>query len=188
MRRAGRIARLLNRFRRGDEGSIAAEAVIVFPMMIWALLAGYVFSDAMRVKSLNTKAAYTVADALSREGSVNQNFVDRMSELAWMLTGGRDDTALRVTVLRYETATDTYRLSWSNTKGIWFTPLTEADLNAMRDRLPVAADMDSLILVETHMVYAPVYDVGLSDTDLLTFVITRPRYSPGLCWEQTLDC
>ena len=184
----GPLARLLRHYLRRDNGSIAAEAVIVFPMMIWAVLAGYVYSDAMRVKSLNTKAAYTVADALSREASVNQMFVDRMADLAWMLTGGREDTSMRITVIRYETATDRYTLSWSKETGDHFVPLTEPDLNAMRPQLPVAADMDSLILVETHMEYSPVYDVGLSDTELQTFVITRPRYSPGLCWEQSQDC
>lgn len=173
-------------FARGRDGSMSAEAVIIFPLLLWTLLAGYVFFDVQRVKSLNTKAAYTVADALSREDSINQTYVTRMGELAWLLTGGRAETSLRVSVIRYDG--QNFGLSWSRETGTHYSVLSQSDVDAMASDLPRAAALDSLIIVETHMPFEPAYDVGLPNMDLERRVITRPRFSPGLCWNDSTAC
>ena len=174
-------------FADNPQGSIAVEAVLIIPLLLWALLSGYVFFDAQRVKSLNTKSAYTIADALSREASVNETYVARMGELAWLLTGARADTSMRVSVLR--NTGEAYGLSWSRETGDYFSVLTQSDVDAMAAELPPSAPLDSLIVVETHMPFEPLYsNVGIPNTDLEMRVVTRPRYTPGLCWKDTTAC
>lgn len=181
-----RLRAAIARFADTSRGSIAVESVLIIPLMLWALLSGYVFFDAQRVKSLNTKAAYTIADALSREATINQSYIDSMGDLAWLLTGSRADTSLRVSVLR--NTGEAYELSWSRETGDFFTVLTDSDVISMRDEMPTSAPLDSLIVVETHMPFEPLYSVGVPDTDLEIRVVTRPRYAPGLCWADTTDC
>lgn len=177
------------RFRRSERGSISAEAVVILPMLVWALFAGYVYFDAARTRSLTVKAANVVADVLSREEAVDSAYLDRMQDLTWMLTGGRQRTSLRVTVVTYESLTDLYRVSWSQTRGTFYeAPLGDGGVAAIRDRLPVMSDFDRLIVVETQLPYSPVFDVGLPHMDLETFQVTRPRFTPGLCWADTSAC
>lgn len=187
-----RIGRLLKArltiFQRAGDGSISAEAVIIFPILLWALLATYVYFDAVRMKSLNIKAGYTIADALSREASVDNNQIGRLNDLAKLMTGGRTDTNLRVTVVNYDTDDDVYSVSWSKERGDRYLEMDDEELEAMRDRLPLANRFDSLILVETVLSYEPLFDVGMSTMELENFAVTRPRFTTGLCWNESTDC
>ena len=175
-------------FQRAGDGSISAEAVIIFPILLWALLATYVYFDAVRMKSLNIKAGYTIADALSREASVDNNQIGRLNDLAKLMTGGRTDTNLRVTVVNYDTDDDVYSVSWSKERGDRYLEMDDEELEAMRDRLPLANRFDSLILVETVLSYEPLFDVGMSTMELENFAVTRPRFTTGLCWNESTDC
>ena len=187
-----RIGRLLKArltiFQRAGDGSLSAEAVIIFPILLWALLATYVYFDAVRMKSLNIKAGYTIADALSREASVDNNQIGRLNDLAKLMTGGRTDTNLRVTVVNYDTDDDVYSVSWSKERGDRYLEMDDEELEAMRDRLPLANRFDSLILVETVLSYEPLFDVGMSTMELENFAVTRPRFTTGLCWNESTDC
>ena len=187
-----RISRLLKArltiFQRAGDGSISAEAVIIFPILLWALLATYVYFDAVRMKSLNIKAGYTIADALSREASVDNNQIGRLNDLAKLMTGGRTDTNLRVTVVNYDSDDDVYSVSWSKERGDRYLEMDDEELEAMRDRLPLANDFDSLILVENVVSYEPIFEVGMSTIELENFAVTRPRFTTGLCWDESTDC
>ena len=175
-------------FRSGVEGSISAEAVIILPIMLWALLATYVYFDAVRMKSLNIKAGYTIADALSRAATVDTNELKRLNELAWLMTGGRTSTNIRVTVVNYDPDDDVYSVSWSKERGDHYPEMDDEELEAMRDRLPLANSFDSLILVENVMSYEPLFEVGMSTMELENFAVTRPRFTTGLCWDDSTDC
>jgi hypothetical protein len=175
-------------YRRTVDGSIAAEAVVIFPILLWALLAAYVYFDAVRMKSLNIKAGYTVADALSRMASVDNTEMKRLSDLAWLMTGGRTETDLRITVVNYDSDDDVYSVSWSKELGDHYPEMDDEELEAMRDRLPLANSFDSLILVENVMSYEPIFEVGMSTMELENFAVTRPRFTTGLCWNETTDC
>lgn len=187
LRKGRSILHRLTGFLRRQDGTISTEAVIVTPLMIWAILFGYVYSDTMRVKSRTTKAAFTVADALSREASVNQNYIDRMAELTWLLTGGRFESSVRISVIRYD-ADAGYELSWSKAVGNDLSPYSQGDIDTIQGDLPLAAPMDSIILVDTNVPFTPIYQIGVTDMDLKSSAMTRPRYSPGLCWESSQDC
>lgn len=187
-------AGLMTRLRRflGDDrdGSMAVEAMFALPIMMWSLFAGYVYFDAQRMKTLNIKSAYTVADVLSREANVDSGDMDMMHGLAWMLSGARDDidVSLRVSVVRYDTDTDSYYVQWSQEEGDHWSAMTTGEANTMSDQLPMATDLDSLIVVQTYMMYTPIFDAGLSDTPLESIIVTRPRYTPGLCWDNGANC
>ena len=81
----------LRRFVRDTAGNMTLETVIWMPLMILVLGATFSFYEAFRQKSLNTKAAFTIADALSRETDpVDDQYLDGMLELLEFLT--TDDT------------------------------------------------------------------------------------------------
>ena len=182
------LRRRLVTFQRRADGSIAAEAVIIFPILLWALLATYVYFDAVRMKSLNIKAGYTIADALSRAASVDSNDMQRLNDLIWLMTGERTNNDLRVTVVNYDPDDDLYSVSWSKERGNHYTEMDDEELEAMRDRLPPANRFDSLILVENVVSYEPLFEVGMSTIELENFAVTRPRFTTGLCWDDSTDC
>ena len=63
----------IRQFRRDEEGSVIAEAVIMLPTLFAAVLATFVFFDAYRNQAINLKANYTISDAFSRESDMINN-------------------------------------------------------------------------------------------------------------------
>lgn len=180
--------RFLRRFRRDDEGSIAVEAILVFPVLFWAVLATFVYFDAFRSQSNNLKAAYTISDALSREtGYVTPEYLSSLYRLQEALTSSNHDTKVRVTVVRYDGNLDRYDVVWSQQEG-GASLLTSARLETMRDRLPVMPHNEILILYENWIAYEPIFSIGLDAFTFQNLVFTRPRFTPEqLCWNSVND-
>lgn len=170
------------RFAGETEGTVAIEAVIALPILFWAFLASFVYFDAYRQNSINIKAAYTVGDMLSREtNSIDGDYLDGMKSLFDYLAGPARNTKMRVTVLQWDEEDDAYIRDWSKTRGA-VTELTNNDLAALTNDLPIMADNERLILVETWSHYIPPFNVGLAERDMYNFVFTSPRFSPLLPW------
>ncbi|RYG93165.1 pilus assembly protein [Loktanella sp. IMCC34160] len=178
----------LRRFRRDDQGSIAVEAILVFPVLFWAVLATFVYFDAFRSQSNNLKAAFTISDALSREsGYVTPEYLTSLHRLQEALTSSNHDSRIRVTVIRYDEGADAYNVVWSQQQG-GANPLTTATLLSMRDRLPVMPDNEILILYENWIAYEPIFSIGLDAFTFQNMVFTRPRFTPDqLCWNSVND-
>lgn len=169
-------------FRKQQEGSISVEALLILPLLAWAYLATFVYFDAFRAKNTNLKAAYTISDAISREADVNDAYLNSMKRLLNFLTDSRHSTKMRVTVLSYRSSDDKYYLLWSKKRGPNISTLTNSDLETLRTKLPKITDFDTLIIVETFMAYEPAFNVGINALSIDNFVVTRPRFSPGLCF------
>ena len=58
---------LIRKTLKDEKGSFSVEAILMFPMLVWAFMAMYVFFEGLRESNINLKATYTVADLLSRE-------------------------------------------------------------------------------------------------------------------------
>lgn len=175
--------RILRRFRDRETGSFSIEAVLVLPMMAWVILSAFSYFDGLRQDNINIKAAHTLSDMLSRETvPIDDAYIDGMQSVLDFLTGNRYDTALRISVFRYDDADERFYLNWSQaTNG---TPaLTDETMNQVEDRLPITAGGDTIIAVETWIDYKGLYTYALEDTLLYQFTVTRARYVPQLVYQ-----
>ena len=178
-----RLPQPLRRFARDSRGTMTIEAVIMFPVLFWALLAMLVFFDAYRQSSLNVKAAYTIGDMISREvDPISPTYLDGARHLFTELARSSSDAKMRVTVVYYNESQKRFYRDWSHQRG-GVNVLTDTDILAMKDRLPAVPNNERLILVETWADYDPPFNVGIKRQDLYNFVFTRPRFAPQVKFE-----
>ncbi|WP_156800941.1 TadE/TadG family type IV pilus assembly protein [Oceaniovalibus guishaninsula] len=176
-------------FLRDESGTLSLEAVIVFPLLIWATLGMYVFFDAFRSSSDSERAAYAISDMLSREKSyVTPEYLTALHNVQKVLSNARFDTRIRTSVIGWNKAAADYQLRWSKTSGS-LGALQQSDLQAatLRARLPLIADGDQMILLETFTDYSPPVNFGLDPMTLENFVVVRPRQTARLCWNSQND-
>ena len=68
---------------------------------------------------------------------------------------------------------------FSRTPGNKMPQLNDAALEyARKDRIPLMADNDSVVIVETEVAYDPGFEVGIPNHSFDNFIVTRPRYYP----------
>ena len=175
----------LRQFRRDEEGSMLAEAVIMFPTLFAAVLATFVFFDAFRNQSINLKAAYTVSEALSRESDLITNtYMVNAWRMHRFLTNSPSLTRLRVSLIQYDADNDEVLLVWSRHKGGAGT-LNQNRVNAMvaADAIPVMPHLETLIVVQTWVDYEPNFSIGMAGFSFENTIFTRPRFAPnGICY------
>ena len=173
------LARSLRKFRN-ENGSFSVEAVLMFPLLIWAFVAMFVFFEGLRESNINLKATYTVSDLLSRETElIDQTYLDGMSDVYSWLSRSRNEVNLRVTAVRYDAATDSHIRMWS--EGVGKVGLTQEEVNSVvTPNVPIMADAAWAIVVETWATYTPVMEIGLAETDIYNLVVTAPRFSDQL--------
>ena len=168
---------LIRRFRLDERAAVAMEAVIILPLLAWALMGSFVFFDAFRTYNSSIKATYAVADVLSRQTSTVFAYdIEGMHTIFNHLVRSNGGTRMRVTQINYNGPTDTYRVDWSyatNGEARLFT----ANLVDMEELLPVMANAERIILVETFVPYRPAFDMGLNLLTFSNFTFTRPRYA-----------
>lgn len=185
--------KFLRRFCSDTDGSVAVELVLVVPMLVWALLSTFVYFDAYRMESVNTRAGLTLADMISREQvPVSENYIDAMQGLLSVLAFSDSDPGLRVTVFRYDAPADAYQTIWSRHRSMP-DALDDVDLLDLRNRLPLMADNSRAILVETNADYrarmkmgiGPFQDTNLDDVAFRSFTVISPRFLGTICFDPT---
>lgn len=178
------VLRLARHFAKDTRGSLSVETVLVFPMLAWVYAAGFVFFDAFRADTNSVKGSYTVSDILSRQTTpINQADVNGLRQIFNYVTGSPDEaTSLVLTAVSWDIAENDYRVIWSSASGTEDTH-TDATLRAEADRLPVISVGDTLIVVETEMLYRPPLNVGLPELMLREFVPSRPRFASWVMFE-----
>ncbi len=174
----GRLHHRLRRFLHDRRGAYSVEAILVLPVLIWANLGTYAYFDAFDTIDSSQKAAYTVADAISRQTRpLTAADIDGMARLFAYLTHARDETGLRVSSIGYDAGADRYRVIWSHGSGGGAT-LDGDGLSALRGRLPSLSAGETLIVVESRLRYVPFFDMGLAPSDFRDVIVTRPRLAP----------
>ncbi len=181
-------------FARGEGAGLTVETVIVFPFLLWALAALYVFWDAYRADTASLRATYTVADLISRGGSrLDQPYLDAMRGMLDALAAGgraggagRDGPAsLRMSVVRNPTPAeepdeDALWLEWSRESG----DVARVDAIAeIRAHVPALAEGDRVVVIETLVPWSPLVELGLPARRLANVAVTRPRFGGRVCWE-----
>ena len=177
----------LKRNLRDEKGSFSVEAILMFPLLVWAFIAMYVFYEGLRESNINLKATYTIGDLLSRETDViNQNYLDGMNGVYAWLSRSATPVSLRVSVVRYDAANDSHIMVWS--RGVDQPNLLQQEVtDRIAQHIPIMADADTVIVVESWTTYDPIMDIGLSDTDIYNLVVTAPRFSKQLLFEGVGD-
>ena len=173
--------RRLKRFQGRESGSISVEAVLIAPMLFWAIMAGYTFFEAYRQSASNIKAAHTIGDLISRETrEINSVYIDSMEEMFSLMVVNEADLKFRVSLVLYDEATNSHTVNWSAIRGGYTEKLTDANIDQYRDALPPMSDQNTLILVETSNTFVPPFSVGLGNIELDNFIFTRPRFANNI--------
>ncbi len=176
------INRIFRGFRRDQDGSISVEAVLIFPLLCWAYLGTFVFFDAFKAQSTAVKSTYTISDVLSRETSAfTPNYLSALWRLQKFLTTSNQEPRLRISEITFNEAQNKYSVVWSQVRGT-LPALTTARLQNYLSQIPVMPDGEKVVIVETWVVYEPVFTIGLNAFVFQNFVVTRPRFAPQLCW------
>ena len=174
----------LRTFGRKSDGSLSVEAIMVFPLLAWAYMGMYFFFDAYRQQNVNLLAAYTVADLLSREVDViDWAYITGVNTFFDYLTTSAEDTEIRITAVYWDEDINKHIMLWSKgTRGK--ADLTQAQIETYyRDEIPVMADKDTAILVETWAYFEPIVKIGLPSVTFDNLIVTSPRFAPQLCYE-----
>ena len=173
-------------FARREDGVIALEAMIMMPLLFWTFLALFSIFDTFRIYAANQKAAFTVSDAISRETvPIDAAYLNGVHDMFEYLAMNNGQTAMRVSVIRFDAGNNTHELDWSQVRGYGHSALSDAQVAGWAGRLPVMVDNERIIVVETWSTFEPAFRTGLERQEITNFVFTRPRYAPQVCW---LNC
>jgi len=177
-----RILTRLKRFTKDQHGSTSVEAVLILPILIWGYVALFVYYDAFRTQNINLKAAYTLADMISREDQVlNPAYINGLNQVYDYLTNNSQVTSIRVSSITWDAVNNRYMVQWSYaTKN---APIQDdGTINTFAGQLPTIPVGDTLIVVETSLEYKPLFDVGVRAKTFTQFIPTRPRFHSKICY------
>jgi Flp pilus assembly pilin Flp len=202
------VQRSFYRYVRDEDGTVLVEFLIILPLLIWAMIAIFVYWDVFRTQNTAQKAAYSLADVISRQkDSLSPSFVDGMQGLfEFLMLSNSREGKIRITSLIFdngedpaETATgdDKYELLFSVSPMDNLPELTEDDLQDLKGKIPRMSDRDSVVIVETNVKFSPAFDVGLGGLlaqrftglggqEFTEFIVTRPRFKPRICLDDGL--
>jgi hypothetical protein len=140
----------------------------------------FVFWDAFKTQNINLKASYTIADMISREQEmICDAYIDGARSIYAFLSPGDTNHQVRVTSVRQVRDEDD-NLEWEFWSFATDGMLPYTDLDQFQDMLPMMADFDSLLIVNTATDWTPIFNAGLSAMTLSETVVTSPRFSPQI--------
>lgn len=187
-----RLTAQLRHFVRDESGVVLAEFLILLPMMIWALLAIFVYWDAYRAIGVAQKASYAVSDVISRQDDVPRAFLNGMDDVMAMMVDKAvpGDIRMRITSVEWDRTRNRFDVLFSHSPGNRLPALTAAQINNLsgdyRPRIPTIADHDSVVILETEIDHTPIFRVGVPAKAVKNLVITRPRYRRRICLVESM--
>lgn len=173
-------------FVRSEEGSQTIAFLVLLPLLVWSIMAMLTFTDAFRVRGMATDATAVVADSLSRQTTpIDADDLLGLQSVVEQLTGY--EVSLRVTQVRCILNCDSLErriLAVDFSQGIGLDSLLDLDFIAglSRERVPLMANGDRLVLVETSFMHEPIAQIGLEGMEVNVSHATRMRFAPQLCW------
>lgn len=172
----------IKRFIREDAGTVMAETVLVLPMLLWSYLALFVYWDSFRSMNNVQKASYTISDTISREMvTLPSSYFDGLKSVMEVLIDKDQDVKMRVTSITYNEDNLQFEVLWSYSPFGGLPELTTLKLQDVKNRIPKMSDADFATIVETEVGFIPAFNVGLNNTTLKQFIITRPRFVAPTC-------
>lgn len=175
------LRRRLTRFHREEDGMVLTEFLVLLPLLVWAFLAIFVYWDSFRTINEAQKASYAVADLVSRQkNDITTTTINGLDDTMKMMMTDSGAVRVRVTSVQRSTA-GSYVVLFSRSAGNTMTNLTNAAVNGMAADVPVMSALDSVVIVETEVDYAPAFDVGITNKTFRSFIVTRPRNLLRIC-------
>ncbi len=172
----------LHSFAHKEEGSVSIEALIMMPVVFWVYAAMFTIFQTYQEYTVNQQAAYTIGDMISRETlPLDGDYLDGVQELLDYMTNSKTQSTVRVSSLQYNAAAKRFYLHWSRARGS-AQPVTDADVSAWTDRLPIMPDGEYIVVTETWTQYTPPFNIGLGQPDIKNFIFTRARYAPRVLY------
>ena len=96
-----KLTAALRQLRADETGSASVEFVVAVPLVAFWFAGSYTFFDAYANNARSLKATYTIADILSRQTEVDNDYIDDMNRLFANLAGeAESQTWLRVTSIQ----------------------------------------------------------------------------------------
>ncbi|MDU8929985.1 pilus assembly protein [Alisedimentitalea sp. MJ-SS2] len=177
-------------FARDDSrGSVSVEAALIFPVVMWALLAMFVFFEGYRQSGINHKAANTIADMYSRETmAITPLYVDNTKDLFDIMSEANSDTRVRISVIKWSKRKNRYEVDWSEVRGGSINTMSDSTVAMVSDKLPTLPPEERVILVETWSTFTPLFNIGMDPVEIRTFVFTRLRFAPQLPFCRSGNC
>lgn len=200
-----KIKHSLVKFLRDESGLILAEALIMLPLLIWALVAMFIYWDVFRTINVTQKAGYSIADLLSRQRDVmTLNFANGLQNIMDFLTPGGHPVVMRITSLECtapngnnncDATNGSYKLLFSFSPGAKVTGLTQTDIQAWKAvKIPTLVNGESVFVVETSVAFKTKMQtvlagllINVNNQTFGDFIVTRPR-NRRLCLEGTNTC
>jgi hypothetical protein len=174
----------LRHFAQYEEGSSSLEAILIWPLLLWAYGATFVYFDAFKAKNQAIKASYTVSDTISREyNAVNDTYIATMYDMLNMLSNSNHPAKMRISSIQYRASANGYRVVWSKAAGNGMLALNNSTIDQILSSLPVMPDGEQVIVVETKSLYEPFMNVGCGAIEHKNIVVTRPRFVAHICFQ-----
>lgn len=181
------LARQIRRFRDQEDGLVMTEFLILLPLLVWTFMALFIYWDAFRTINQAQKAAYSVADLISRQSEIDSNFVNGIQTVTEYLLEDSPRIGIRITSVKFKEEDNSFYVLFSRSPGNRMSVQNNATVNksTFRERIPLMADQDSVVVVETEVEYSPGFDVGIPYSTFRNFIVTRPRDYLQVCFTGT---
>lgn len=176
------------RFVRDTHASATVEAVLILPLLLAWFVGSFVFFDGFKNRNTALKATYTIGDILSRRTKgVTPEYIGHLQQLYDRLTYTSGSSALRVTSLEW--SGEEHRVVWSRSSKDTLSVQTNTTVkfDSFKNRVPMMAVDETVILVETFTDYNPAFNVGWEHRVFENFVVTSPRFASCLPWDNGAD-
>lgn len=175
----------LSGFARGDRGAISVETVLILPLLGWALVATVAFTDAFRHQSTLLRSVYTVTDLVTKSSEVRPSDIDGFYTFLRRINETSMPIRMRISLIGWDSDEEQLRVVWSNADHAGsFGALDDAALNAaIASQVPRITQGETLVLTEAWLQYTPPFQVGLSARTMSELAIMRPRFAPGIRYD-----
>ncbi len=173
------MKRLLSAFRafkKDETATLTVEFVILMPVLIFWFIGSVVFYDAFDARAGAQKTSYTLADIVSRQSEVSNDFIDQLLVLQNRMLPLEPVGSVRVSTLQVSDAGN-LEVLWSySTEGTALT-IDDVDLTS----LPPMDVEDSVVIVESYVPYVPLADwVGVVQQTWANKIVTQARFVDAL--------
>lgn len=171
------------RFCRDTKASMTVEAVLIAPLLLAWFVGGFVFFDGFKNRNTALKATYTIGDILSRRiAAADATYINKLQDLYESLAYTSGSSAMRVTSLTWNGYKHRVLWSYSAKSSLSVQTNDTVRVAAFRNRIPLMAVGETVILVETFTDYNPAFNVGWGHRVFENFVVTSPRFASCLSW------
>ncbi|WP_069298313.1 TadE/TadG family type IV pilus assembly protein [Neptunicoccus sediminis] len=178
MRLLKRLTNRLNALKRDESGATMVEFMFILPLVAFWFAGTFTFFDAYSTWTRSVKATYTVADILSRQTEVDDQYIKDMNTLFASIMGvDSSDTYMRISNI--DNTEDGLEIDWSVGTGTY--PALTRNKDIPHEIFPNLQVGESTILIESHIPFVPFQEyIGIEARLLVKKLVMSPRFTSKL--------